>query len=528
MQGTILTHIAAVALAAILSAANAIGQTHRDIVNAATALPRSSPEAEGIPSGALRATIDSMLSQPDAEIHSIIVMRHGNVVAETYPTPFASQYGHALFSVSKTVTGMAVGMAIAEGRLSTADRVTALLSQETLLAWPDSVPSLTAAMTVRDLLTLSSGIAPDHAMRNHRDDWVAGYLSRRPAWKPGTRHAYDSMCTYLLSAIVSRVTGQTLMEYLTPRLFAPLGIDEAQWEMSPEGYSCGGWGLCLRPESMAKIGQLLLQRGEWNGQQLMPAEWVDEMMRPHISSPKYGYGYQMVSCAEAGNPITANIMRADGLHGQFIVVMPSQDMVFVITQCIAAAEPGIREQRMLFNLAKRLSDSPLPQPKGAKESEALNMESHLATPQGRSKSRSLQNGETLRLTLPTNRLGWREMSLTQKADTLFLTATDTAHNSMTICCAYKTWAETTVPTAMVPHPRGATRGAYAGIQKEMQAAASCAWSDSKTIEAKIYFVEWLSAIALRIDTRSGEVTLKLNYDKEPQQLRCDMAQQRKQ
>jgi CubicO group peptidase (beta-lactamase class C family) len=178
---------------------------------------------------------------------------------------------------------------------------------------------------------------------NGKEDWVKIFLSLPIVDAPGTQHSYNSMATYMLSAIIQKVSGEKLIDYLTPRLFQPLGILDAAWEESSDGINLGGWGLYVKTEDMAKLGQLFLQKGNWNGNQLLPEAWIEEATTSHIASlpagtpPEQakeldatendwmqGYGYQMWRCRH-------NAVRADGAYGQYIIILPEQDALIVAT-----------------------------------------------------------------------------------------------------------------------------------------------------------------------------------------------------
>jgi CubicO group peptidase (beta-lactamase class C family) len=294
-----------------------------------TGLERSTPESEGIPSAAVAAFVAAL----DAEVstvHSTMLLRHGRVITEAWWHPYGEQRPHSLFSVSKSVTSMAVGLAINEGLFGLDDAVVALLPDDA----PATVSPNLAAMRVRHLLTMSTGHSEDTVGLTADDgtDWATAILAAEVAEVPGSRFVYNTGATFLLSAIITRLTGQRLLDYLAPRLFEPLGIAAPTWEQSPSGIDTGGWGLAITTEDMAKFGQLLLQRGQWEGAQLIPAEWVDVATTGHIdstspgSTPDWtqGYGYQFWRCRHGA-------YRADGAFGQFIVVMPEQDAVLVTT-----------------------------------------------------------------------------------------------------------------------------------------------------------------------------------------------------
>ena len=176
-------------------------------------LPRSTPEAEGVPSKAVTALFDSLMALPKQTSTAVVVVRHGKVIGEIYPAPFAPEYRHTMYSCSKTFVGAAVGLAIADNRLRLTDRVGAFFPE--LL--PDSVSTNLADMTVRDLLTMTSGVTPDWNMRNLTPDWIRTFLAK-PVKTPGKKFEYDSISTYMLSAIVQKVTGMTLLDYLKQKL----------------------------------------------------------------------------------------------------------------------------------------------------------------------------------------------------------------------------------------------------------------------------------------------------------------------
>lgn len=290
-----------------------------------TDLPRSTPAAQGVSAAAIRAFIET--ADHDVEsMHSFMLVRHGHVVAEAWWAPEAADKPHVLWSLSKSFTSTAVGLAVAEGKLSIDDPV--------LKFFPEDAPAEPSAnlkqMRVRDLLTMSTGHQDEMNLREQKD-WVKGFLAHPVPHKPGTHFRYNTPATYMQSAIVQNVTGQTVLEYLTPRLFEPLGIKPPKWDASPQGISIGGYGLYLTTEDIAKFGQLYLQKGKWNGKQLLPAEWVDKATSKQVSNGSdptrdwdQGYGFQFWRCRH-------NAYRGDGKDGQFCIVLPEQDAVIAIT-----------------------------------------------------------------------------------------------------------------------------------------------------------------------------------------------------
>ena len=295
---------------------------------AGTPLPRSTPEAQGISSEAILQFVEA--ADKINTLHSFMIVRHGQVIAEAWWKPEAPNKPHVLWSLSKSFNSTAVGLAISEGKLSLNDHV--------LKFFPNDAPADPSdnlkAVTVRDLLTMSSGQATE-PNRGTNEPTVKLFLNHPFVYKPGTHFLYNTMGAYTLSAIVTKVTGQTTLDYLKPRLFEPLGIADPQWDASREGYSFGGFGLSLCTEDIAKFGQLYLQKGKWNGRQLVPKKWVKEATSLQIRNDgeghskigidwRQGYGFQFWRC-------THNAFRGDGAHGQLCVVIPDKDAVIAIT-----------------------------------------------------------------------------------------------------------------------------------------------------------------------------------------------------
>ncbi|WP_278235502.1 serine hydrolase [Isoptericola sp. AK164] len=294
-------------------------------------LPRATPASQGVDPESLRRLVAALDQVRD--VHSLMVLRHGHVVAEAWWDPFAPDEPHQMFSVSKAVTATAIGMAVDEGLLSIDDRVVDLLPHDA----PSDPDEHLAAMTVRHLLTMTSGHGTDtmnFTLRNlHRPggSWARDILASTVIHAPGTRFVYNTGATYLLSAILHRLTGERLLDWLTPRLLDPLGISGATWEQCEQGIDVGGYGLTLTTEDLASLGQLWLQRGRWGEQQLVPAAWVDEMTSAQVDNGpdekpdwEQGYGYQFWRCRHGAS-------RADGAFGQFAVVWPEHDAVVVLT-----------------------------------------------------------------------------------------------------------------------------------------------------------------------------------------------------
>ncbi|MDR2765470.1 MAG: ChbG/HpnK family deacetylase [Tannerella sp.] len=297
-------------------------------------LPRTAPAAEKVDANGIARYLDAV-KKSGQDLHSLMVVRNGKVVAEHWLGEHASHKPHVMFSVSKTYTATAIGFAVAEGRLKVSDRVISFFPDKL----PEQVSEHLKTLEIRHLLTMSSGhdVEP-----KHDGDWLETFFASPFVHAPGTQFVYNSMATYVLSAIIQRVTGEKLTDYLYPRLFRPLGIAGAVWEDSPQGISIGGWGLHVKTEDMAKLGLFILQKGRWNGEQLLPEAWFDEATTSKIASlpagtkkedlkvkPKdsdwlQGYGYQMWRSRHRS-------FRADGANGQYILILPEKNAVIVTT-----------------------------------------------------------------------------------------------------------------------------------------------------------------------------------------------------
>jgi CubicO group peptidase (beta-lactamase class C family) len=237
-------------------------------VSRRASLPRATPESQGVTSAGSLEFIDAL--DRLEHVHSVMVLRHGHVIAEGWWAPYQAERPHALFSISKSFTSTAIGLLVEERRLSLDDRVVDLLRDDA----PSTVDDRLAALQVRHLLSMSTGQALDGLeTADGVDGWARRILGVPVTHDPGTRFMYQTGATYLLAAIATRLTGERLLDQLTPRLLEPLGIDGATWERSPDGIDAGGFGLSMTTEDIAAFGQLLLQRGWWQGRSLVPSTW---------------------------------------------------------------------------------------------------------------------------------------------------------------------------------------------------------------------------------------------------------------
>ena len=306
-------------------------------------LPRSSPEQQGISSADLLAFIEAADKDIDT-MNSFMLVRHGQVVAEGWWAPYDRNTPHVLYSLSKSFTSTAVGLAIAEGKLNLDDQV--------IKFFPDEAPADPSVnlreMRVRDLLRMNTGNQIEAPIRVNfpslqTETWVKTFLTHSVPFKPGTHFLYNSPATYMLSAIVQKTTGMTVLDYLRPRLFDPLGFKDPTWVSSPQGISAGAYGLSVRTEEIARFGELYLHKGMWNGKQLIPAAWVDQATSVQTSTGSapasdwdQGYGFQFWRSRH-------NSFRGDGAFGQYCMIIPELDAVVAITS-------GVRNMQQVMNL----------------------------------------------------------------------------------------------------------------------------------------------------------------------------------
>lgn len=328
-------------------------------ITESTSLPRSTPEAEGVSSQSIIDFLDAVETSGQ-ELHSFMYLRNGKVIAEGWWDPYKPELKHTLYSTSKSFTSTAVGFAVSEGLLAVDDKVISFFPDQL----PDTVSENLSNMSVKNLLTMSAGQDPELQLASMQpgESWVTRFLAHPVPNPPGSVFLYNSVATYMLSAIVTKVTGLSVLEYLQPRLFGPLHIEGIDWETDPEGITSGGWGLRLKTEDMAKFGQLYLQRGKWNGEQLIPEAWIEEATSQQIDQAPglpqaernhdwvQGYGYKFWRSRH-------NSYRADGAFGQLIMIFPEKNAVLAVT---AEASDMQKEMNLVWDhLLPGMSDQKL-------------------------------------------------------------------------------------------------------------------------------------------------------------------------
>ena len=448
-------------------------------------LPRSEPEAQGVAASDLLGFVETLDKSVEG-MHGVVVVRHGHVILEGWWKPFAAETPHALYSLSKSFTSTAVGLAISEGKLS--------LDDEVLKFFPDDAPSEPSknlrSMRVSDLLRMSTGHQAEASVATKDQAWTKTFLEQPVPFKPGTHFLYNTPATYMLSAIVQKVTGETVLDYLKPRLFDPLGIEDPTWGTSPQGISLGGYGLSIRTEDIARFGQLYLQKGKWNGKQLVPASWVDLATARQTSNGSaptsdwdQGYGYQFWRSRH-------NAFRGDGAFGQYCVVMPDQDTVVAINS-------GVKDMQAVLNVVwDHLLPALQPSPLAADPAVDQALKDRLALLQIPT-ALSLVPGEVAakvsgkRYTFPANPRKIEAVTLTTSDEpasmTLHIDGVD-----QTFACGTAYWTP--------------GRASFGPIT-EGRVAASGGWTDGDTFAAKVAFVETPFILTLKLNYDGDQVTL---------------------
>lgn len=476
-------------------------------------LPRSTPEEQGVPSKALVALFDSLHLMPQTDIHSMIVMRHGKVVGEFYPAPFAAEYQHTQYSSSKTLVSMAVGIAIDENRLRLTDRVAAFFPEYL----PETISPRLAAMTVRDLLTMTSGIKPDWGMRSKGREWIKTFLSKEVVNKPGEVFAYDSMVTYMLSAIVQKVTGMKTLDYLKEKLFNKMNISVVNWEESPEGVNTGGWGLHIQSESLAKVGQMWLDGGVWNGEQLISKKWIAQMNTRQANGGDYGYGFQTWMCAWPGT------VRADGALGQYVIVVPDKDVVIVLTE--ASFTNGKPQRGLIWNkFLPSLSDKPLEPSKDYELLVQKQKSYQLPVAEGKWNNGGVMKKLSGRkIEIPKNKYGFKEVLFEMGGQTaansgksngreLLMTVVKEDGTSYVQSLGNGFWATDTI-AGFPPYSINPIDW-HKGLEGPFYAAGSYGW-EKNCLNVTLHYVNWVTSLNFEWMFDGEKILLKIsnNYAK---------------
>jgi CubicO group peptidase (beta-lactamase class C family) len=466
------------------------------------AFEAAAPEAQGVSSRAVIDWVDAVERDVDA-LHSFVLVRHGKVIAEGWWAPYEKDRPHMLYSLSKSFTSTAIGMAADEGRLSLDDKVASF--------FPDKAPAQPsenlARMRVRDLLCMGSGNHSDtlKPMKEGAEtDWVKVFFAQPVEHEPGTHFCYNTGATYMLSAILQKTTGQGLLDFLRPRLFEPLGIQSATWELSPQGIQTGGYGLKVKTRDIAALGQLYLQKGAWNNTRLLSEKWISVATSKQIANGdkpdsdwSQGYGFQFWRCRH-------NAYRGDGAFGQYCIVMPDQDTVLAITS-------GLGNMQQVFDLVwKHLLPAMRPEPLAADPATQALLSNKLSAltlrpvkGERNSPAAATVLGKTY--SFDDNEKGLQSLSLNQDDKGVFLKLLN-VHGEQRIDCGFDCWptGEITFEKAL-SQPVGAANGRQA-------IAASGAWATSDLYVAYVYFRETPFRLTMSLRFKDERLYLDLEYN----------------
>ena len=309
--------------------------------NPGQTFPRNTPESQGIHSEHLRNLVEELAYSPDTDMHHFMVLRHGNVICETDFAPYRKGIWHITHSMCKSITGMAAGLLIDEGKLDLSENIYKIFHDKGS-TW---AKIFRPEVTVENLMTMTSGVTFNESGIVSGNDWLESYLNAPVSEKPGTKFQYNSLNSYVLSAIITERTGMPMDEYLKPRLFEPLGITDYLWEKCPRGITKGGWGLFMHTEDMAKLGQLYLNKGKWNGKQIIPESWAEASVTKKVDSIEgtYGYGYQLWMEERPGS------FEYNGMLGQNVLIYPDVDMVIVTN----AGNEELFQDNVMLNVIRK-------------------------------------------------------------------------------------------------------------------------------------------------------------------------------
>jgi hypothetical protein len=470
-------------------------------------LARSNPAKEGVAASGILDFLEG-IEKAKLELHSFMMLRHGKVIAEGWWEPYGAQFVHTMYSMSKSFTSTAVGFAVSEGKLSVEDKVTKFFPDDL----PEKISPNLAAMRVKHLLTMSTGNEKEPTgVMIKEQNWAKAFLAQNFAHEPGSVFMYNSAATYMCSAIVQKVTGEKVLDYLGPRLFSPLGITNLKWETCPRGINTGGWGLSIQTEGLAKFGQFLLQKGQWEGTQLLPAKWIEEATTKHIQQPGgdkpdrpkakndwlQGYGYQFWRCQ-------GTAFRGDGAFGQFTIVLPEQDAVIVMTSenHNMQGQLDLVWQHLLPACEMKKEEKP--------NSETyLGLVSKLGTlklegPQGNHSAaiEKTLKGKTFKL--EKNALGLTRASFAFDGKQCVFTA-KAGEKTHTVECGFDTWVRSEAAIPGTP-PRLIAGGAPAKTPTS-KIAAMAAWTSDNTLEMRWQYYETPHHDTVRCTFGDGGVTI---------------------
>lgn len=492
-------------------------------------LPRSTPATEGVDPNLLNQFYHDLSSKPDVDIHHMMVLRHGKVISEMHAAPYSATDLHTLYSASKTVTALAVGLAIDDGLLTVDDKVSKYLRDK----MPAKLPPALDSLTVRNLLMMAAGREPDLTIPEGDVDWLTAWFAG-DFNGVGKHFIYDNMCTHALAMIVTRVTGRHMMDYVKERIFTPLHITQTDWEMAPDSVETAGWGLRLQAESEAKLGLLMLHEGKWNGRQLVSAQWIHDMTQRLISTQKpgpklpfkqrfvqffkhlwhtvrswftgynvddyfLGYGYQ----TKAIQHPRAECFFAAGYGGQLIYVVPKLDLVIVING--RAGNYGVELNTIYYRLIEPLVSEAKP----GVDVPAITLS--IAAPQGEATHPLEDRLLSHPVLLDSNLLGLKTIELSRLGDDRVFTMTD-QRGPLRAVAACGQWHITTSDERPIYIMESQEQ--LLGIPRPFTTAAAYAWQGD-TLAMRMDWIDGGDNRRLWMTIDGGNVTVIANDNFDP-------------
>lgn len=415
-------------------------------------LKRASLEAAGVDREGIKQFLDAV-EKKGIELHDFMLVRGGKVCYEASWYPYEKENLHMLYSLSKAFTALGVGFAVQEGKFSVQDKVISFFDQEL----PEKLDEKTMHMTVEHLLTMCTGQEQEPPILNYEleGDWVRKFLEIVPVYEPGTHFFYDTTATYVLSAIVTKVTGEKLVDYLRPRLFEPLRITDYYWDESPQGNTLGGIGFNVTIETVAKLGVFLQQQGMWEGQQLLDRDWMLRMVSNLVDSSGgevysdgnewgVGYGYQIWQCIPKG------VYRGDGAYGQFAVVAPEKNLV-IATLTGTEDMAGLMTEmwKYLLPACRDVEKEEIP------EGESLKEQFYVCFPEGEADAKEAVDASQMMQAyqMEKNEEGLERILLkkAEKKDALQITCKFADGTERTLGFGYRKWEKNDIPEVYFSH-----------------------------------------------------------------------------
>lgn len=458
----------------------------------------ATPESVGVDAAAL-ANFVKAADASGLEWHSFVIQRKGKIISEGYWSPFKADLKHTLYSLSKSFTSTAVGLAVAEGRFAVEDHVIKYFPNDL----PETVSPYLKELKIKHLLTMNVGHEKEVNWRDHADKtWVQAFLAHPIVNKPGTQFLYNTPATYMLGAIIYQTTGKTLEEYLKPRLFDKLGITDFDWEKSPQGLNTAGYGLRISTRDIAKFGLMYQQKGMWDGQPILTESWVGQATRKQVPSQEgdgdwsQGYGYQFWRCKpEPG------FYRGDGAYGQYCIVIPQYEMVIAVNS--ESADMGKSMQIIWDHILPGIKDAPLPENKMANEQlKMLSNNLEIPVTKGMLKSKNAKKLYKKTLTFAENDFGLKSINIKVKKG-LGTIEMQTEKGGSTLDFGMEKWVENGDKTTnFFPVPNR--------IHVPSKIAATATWIDETTFQINRKFYEAMHGDALIFKIKEDGVELSFN------------------